>query len=71
MASMLTGTIAMIFCLGFVHQKESAALGLCNTFFGRDALFNCYPIQVIDPILYALPLSVVAIIIVTLMEKKK
>ena len=71
MASLYTGTVAMAFFLLFVHEKESSAIGLCQTLFGRDMLIDCYPIQVIDPILYALPLSVAAIIIVTLTDKKK
>jgi SSS family solute:Na+ symporter len=71
MASLLTGTVAMLFCLVFMHEKESAALGVCNAVFGRDVLIDCYPIQVIDPILYALPLSIAAIVIVTLLDNKK
>ena len=71
LASLLTGTIAMTFCLLFIHEKESAAIGVCHALFGRDVLIDCYPIQLIDPILYALPLSIAAIIIVTMMEGKR
>jgi SSS family solute:Na+ symporter len=70
MASIITGTVAMTFCLLFVHEKESGAIGLCQTFFGRDALIDVYPFQMIDPILYALPLSIIAIIVFTLIDKR-
>src|SRR5574344_2833557 len=69
--SLWVGTIATVFCLVFIHEKESAALGICHALFGKDALIDVYPIQVIDPILYALPLSVIAIIVVSLLTKKK
>lgn len=70
-ASLVTGTVAMMFCLAFIHEKESAAFGLCRSLFGRDMLIDCYPVQVIDPILYALPLSIAAIVLVTLLDKKR
>lgn len=69
MASLFTGTFAMAFCLIFVHEKESSALGLCNAIFGRNMLIDCYPVQVIDPILYALPLSIAVIVIVSLADR--
>jgi SSS family solute:Na+ symporter len=69
MASLIVGTASMMFCYIFIHAKESAAFGICNMLFGRDVLIDCYPIQVIDPILYALPLSILAIIVVSLTTK--
>ena len=39
--------------------------------FGRDVLISTYPFSVIDPILFALPLSVLAIIGVSMMTYKK
>lgn len=71
MASLWVGTIGTIFALVFLHQKESAALGICNAMFGRDVLIETYPFPVIDPILFALPLSVIAILVVSLMTKKR
>ena len=70
-ASLITGTVAMLFCLVFIHEKESSAFGICNAIFGRDAMIDKYPFQLIDPILYALPLSIIAIIVVSLMDKKE
>ena len=71
MASLWVGTIGSLFALGFLHQKEAAALGLCNALFGRDALIEAYPFPMIDPIIVALPLSIVAIIVVSLVTAKK
>ncbi len=68
--SLWVGTLATIFCLVFIHEKESGALGICKAIFGRDSLIPVYPIQVIDPILYALPLSIIAIVAVSLIDKK-
>jgi solute:Na+ symporter, SSS family len=71
MASLITGTVSMMFCYIFIHAKESAAFGICNAIFGRDVLIDCYPIQVIDPILYALPLSIIAIVAGSLLTKNE
>jgi SSS family solute:Na+ symporter len=71
LTSLWTGTIASIFCYVFIHQKEAEAFGICKALFGRDVLIDCYPVQVIDPILYALPLSVIAIVVVSLMTEKE
>lgn len=70
MVSLWVGTLGSLFALVFLHQKESEALGLCRALFGRDVLIEAYPFPVIDPILFALPLSVAAIVIVSLMTKK-
>lgn len=71
MASLWIGTVGSIFALVFLHQKESAALGICDALFGRDVLIETYPFPVIDPILFALPLSIIGIITVSLATKKK
>lgn len=69
--SLWTGTLASLFGLGFLHQKEAASLGLCKALTGQDVLFDYYPIPMIDPILFALPLSTLAIVIVSLATQKK
>jgi hypothetical protein len=63
--------LASVFCLVFLHQKESAALGICKAIFGRDVLIEAYPFSLIDPIVFALPLSIIAIIVVSLMTQEK
>lgn len=71
LASLWIGTLASVFALVFVHRKEAEAIGLCKFLFGRDVLVDVYPFDVIDPILYAFPLSVLAIIVVSLMTQKR
>ncbi|KAA6338032.1 sodium:solute symporter [termite gut metagenome] len=71
LASFWTGLIAGLFTLVFMHQKEAAAIGVCKLFFGRDVLIETYPFPVVDPIIFALPLSVVAIIVGSLLTKKE
>lgn len=70
-ASLWIGTLASLFALAFLHQKESAAMGICKALFGRDVLIETYPFPMIDPILFALPLSVLAIVVVSLMVHPK
>lgn len=70
-ASLWVGTLGSLFALVFLHQKESAALGICKALFGRDVLIETYPFPVIDPILFALPLSVLAIVGISLLTYKK
>ena len=71
MASIWVGKIGSLFGLVFLHQKESEALGICKALFGRDVLITTYPFPVIDPILFALPLSVLAIVVISLMTYRK
>jgi len=70
-ASLWVGTLASLFALVFLHQKESAAMGICKALFGRDVLIEAYPFPVIDPILFALPLSVMAIVVVSWVTGRK
>lgn len=70
-SSMWSGLLVSLFVLGFMHKAEAAPLGICNAFFGREVLIDIYPYYVIDPILYALPVSVIVIIAVTLFGRKK
>ena len=57
--------------LGFMHKAEAAPLGICKALFGKEVLVDVYPYYVIDPILYALPVSVIVIVVVTLFSRKK
>ncbi len=71
LASLWTGTLASLFCMVFMHEKESAALGICKAIFGRDVLIEAYPFPLIDPIVFALPLSIIAIIVVSMLSSGK
>jgi len=69
LASLWTGALASVFCMVFMHRAESAPIGICKALFGRDVLIDVYPWYAIDPIVFALPLSVVAIILGSLLKK--
>ncbi len=65
-AGLVVGTFVSLFWLVFVHQKESAALGIAKMVLGRDVLFTSMPWPVVDPIVVALPLAFVATVAVSL-----
>lgn len=71
--SIFAGIISSIIAIVFMHQKESAAIGLCKAMFGRDVLVEKYPWPVIDPMLISLPISILILILVSKLsfEKKK
>ena len=69
-SSMVTGVLGSVFVLAFLHEKESAPLGLCRAVFGKDFLVDVFPWMIIDPIVVALPLSVVVLVAVSLMAPK-
>jgi SSS family solute:Na+ symporter len=70
LASLWTGALTSIFCMVFLHKAEAAPIGLCKALFGTDVLIDVYPWFAIDPIVFALPLSTVVIILVSLLKKK-
>ncbi|MDR1373316.1 MAG: sodium:solute symporter family protein [Dysgonamonadaceae bacterium] len=69
LVSLWTGALASVFCMVFLHRTEAAPIGICKLFFGRDVLIDVYPWFAIDPIVFALPLSAVAIVAVSLYKK--
>ena len=71
LASLWTGALASMFAMLFLHKAEASAVGLCKTLTGKDVLIDTYPWFAIDPILFALPLSVIAIVVVSLMTQEK
>lgn len=71
LASLWVGALASLFAMLFLHKAEAAPIGICKALFGRDVLIDVYPWYMIDPILFALPLSVIAIIAVSLYKKNK
>lgn len=70
-ASICTGALASSFAMLFLHKAEAAPIGLCRAITGRDVLIEAYPWPMIDPLLFALPLSVLAIIVVSLATRKR
>ncbi|MDR0429247.1 MAG: sodium:solute symporter family protein [Tannerellaceae bacterium] len=70
LASLFVGALASLFAMTFLHKAEAAPIGLCKAIFGKDVLIDVYPWFAIDPILFALPLSVLTIIIVCFATSK-
>lgn len=70
LASLWVGALASVFSLVFLHEKEAAAIGLCKALFGKTVLIESYPFPLIDPIVFALPLSIIAIIVVSLLTQR-
>ncbi|MDR2533180.1 MAG: sodium:solute symporter family protein [Tannerellaceae bacterium] len=70
LASLWTGALASLFAMTFLHRAEAAPIGLCKALFGKDTLIAQYPWYAVDPILFALPLSVAAIVAVSLIGSK-
>jgi SSS family solute:Na+ symporter len=68
-AGLLTGTVASVFMIAFMHKKESAPLGLAKMLFGRDVLIEQFPWPVVDPIVIALPLAIIAVIAVSMLTQ--
>jgi len=70
-ASLWTGLSVSLFTMLFLHRAEAAPIGLCRALTGRDVLIDVYPWFAIDPIVFALPLSALAIVVVSLMKNKR
>ncbi|MDR0742811.1 MAG: sodium:solute symporter family protein [Tannerella sp.] len=70
-ASLYTGLIVSLFSMLFLHKAEAAPVGLCRMLTGKDALIDVYPWFLIDPIVFALPLSVLAIVVVSLVTQPR
>lgn len=68
-AGLITGTAVTVFWYLFIHKAEAVPLGICKTLFGRDVLVASMPWPVVDPILIALPMAILATVIVSLMTK--
>lgn len=71
LASICAGGLSSLFAMLFLHKAEAAPIGLCHALFGRDVLIDSYPWPMIDPLLFALPISVFAIIFVSLFTSKR
>ncbi|MCP3965286.1 MAG: sodium:solute symporter family protein [Lentisphaerae bacterium] len=69
-ASMLTGLGVSLFCLTFLHRKESAALGICKFLTGKTELISSHPWPYVDSIVISLPLSLLALVAVSLITKQ-
>ena len=69
--SMIVGFIVTAFWLLFIKDTEARALGICHSLTGKHSLLldtSNWP--VVDPIVIALPLSILVLIVVSLMTRK-
>ncbi len=62
-ASFITGTLVSLFWLFFIHAKESKPLMLCKTLFGVDSLAAGTSWAIVDPLVIALPASIVVTLV--------
>lgn len=62
-ASLITGTSVSLFWLFFMHTKESKPLLVCKALFGVDSLAAGTSWALVDPLVIALPASIVATLI--------
>jgi len=69
-ASMVVGFVVTAFWLLFVKAKEAGAIGLVHIFTEKDSILaGHHNWPVVDPIMIALPLSIIAAIVVSMCTK--
>lgn len=69
-ASILVGFLVTAFWLLFIKDTEARAIGLCHALFGKHSLLldkATWP--VVDPIVVALPISIVVAVVVSLLTQ--
>ena len=69
-AGLLTGTLVTVFWYVFIHKAEAVPLGISKMILGRDLLIAEMPWPVVDPILVALPLALIATLAVSLITRR-
>ncbi len=69
-ASLVVGTVTWFLWTAFVHIKESSARGLCQWLFGRPSLLDS-PWTVVDPVIIALPMSILTLVVVIFVWRSK
>jgi SSS family solute:Na+ symporter len=67
--SLVVGTGTWFIWTAFVHIKESSVLGISKALFGTDAVLGS-PWTVVDPLVIALPASVIALIVGVLLDDR-
>jgi SSS family solute:Na+ symporter len=66
-SAIAVGAGVSAFGLLFLHRKESAMLGICEKLFGTTELISTHPWPFVDPFIYALPASIIALVVVSLL----
>ena len=71
-SGMIAGFTVSLLWMLFIHSKESSLIGLCNVMFGVPTLSPAGSVlEFVDPLIVALPVSIIASIIGQLASKKK
>jgi len=65
-----SGLLTSLFWLTFVHAKESVPLGICKKLFGVQTLAGASKWALLDPIVVALPVSIIVTLVVMFCTKK-
>ncbi len=70
-SSLLVGAVTWFAWTAFVHTKESQPLGICKALFGKDSLLVGTPWTVVDSLVIAIPLSILALFIGWYIDKRR
>ena len=68
-SSMLVGTGIYLFMVLFIHTKEAAIFGLSKNMFGVPTIVTNSPLNYVDPLITALPASIIVFVVVSLLTK--
>jgi len=68
-AGLLSGTFTSLFLLVFVFKKTATGLGICKMLFGVDMLINTMPWYTIDVMIFAIPVSAIFTVVVSLLTQ--
>jgi Na+(H+)/acetate symporter ActP len=69
-AGFLSGLAVSVVILFFVVEKVSKPLGLCEAFFGVPSLGAGTPFKNVDPLVFAVPVSLLFALVVSLLSTK-
>ena len=69
-AGMISGVAVSVFAFLFLHAKEAAVFKLSELLFGKVTIIGGL-FGFVDPLVYALPVSVICTVVVSLITKKK
>jgi len=67
-ASMVVGLLSSLAVMTFLHAKEAVAFGISQALFGKPTL-AAFPWNMVDPIVFALPLSTLTLVVVSLLTQ--
>ncbi len=68
-AGLVSGSLASLFWLVFGFKKSAEAVGICKALTGKAVIITTAPWPTVDPIIIALPVAVIATIVVTYLTK--